>query len=134
MKRMITIMAFGILAGTTMAARARDNPLSSYLWKNRVLVVAAPSRQDAALATQRRIFEQNASGMAERQIVLIEAAGDDPRARDIRRQLSIGDNAFKVVLVGKDGNAAVASAKPLTAEELFGRVDAMPMRRDEMRK
>ena len=134
MKRVTTALALGLSLGASLPAEARDAPLAGYRWKNRVLVVVAPSRQDDKLVAQRRIFEQNAKGMAERQIVLIEAAGDDPRARDIRRQLSIGDNSFKVVLVGKDGNAAVASAKPLTAEELFGRVDAMPMRRDEMRR
>ncbi len=117
-----------------MSAEARSTSLSSFQWKNRVLVVMAPGRQDESLAAQRRIFQQNASGMAERQIVLIEAADDDDRSRELRRQFSGGDRAFKVVLVGKDGNAAVSSDRPLAANELFGKVDAMPMRRDEMRR
>ncbi|MET0876617.1 MAG: DUF4174 domain-containing protein [Tardiphaga sp.] len=124
----------GLLMGATMSAEARSASLSSYQWKNRVLVVVAPTRQDDGLIAQRRIFEQNAGGMAERQIVLVEATGDDERARDIRRQLGVGDRAFKVILVGKDGNAAASSDRPFAAPDLFGRVDAMPMRRDEMRR
>lgn len=134
MTRSILALALGIFIGTAMSAQASDAPLSRYLWKNRLLVAVAPNRQDDHLIAQRRIFEQNAKGMAERQIVLIEAAGDDERARAIRNHFSTGDKTFRVLLVGKDGNAAASSAKPFTADELFGKVDAMPMRRDEMRK
>ena len=117
-----------------MTAEAKSASLASYQWKSRVLVVTAPTRQDDGLTAQRRIFEQNAAGMAERQIVLIEAVGDDERARAIRGQLGVGDKAFKVILVGKDGNAAVSSDRPLAAQDLFNRVDAMPMRRDEIKR
>jgi hypothetical protein len=41
---------------------------------------------------------------------------------------------FEVFLVGKDGHTAVSSDKPRCAEDLFARVDAMPMRQDEMRR
>ena len=134
MKRVTTALALGLSLGASLPAEARDAPLAGYRWKNRVLVVVAPSRQDDNLVAQRRIFEQNAKGMAERQIVLIEAAGDDDRARAIRSQLGADDRAFRVLLVGKDGNTAVSSTKPFSATELFGKVDAMPMRRDEMRR
>jgi len=128
------LVTLGILIGSTMIAQAKDAALSSFRWKNRVLVVVARNQQDADLRAQRRIFEQHASGMAERQIVLIEAAGDDERSRDLRRQFGTGEEGFQVVLVGKDGNAAVSARKPLRASELFDQVDAMPMRRDEMRR
>lgn len=134
MTRNMLALALGFLIGTAMSARASDAPLSRFQWKNRLLVVVAPGRQDDNLVAQRRIFEQSAKGMAERQIVLIEAAGDDERSRAIRSQLSAGDRTFRVLLVGKDGNTAASSARPFTADELFGKVDAMPMRRDEIRK
>jgi hypothetical protein len=35
---------------------------------------------------------------------------------------------------GKDGQTAISSDKPLSADYMFARVDAMPMRRDEMRR
>lgn len=134
MKRATLALMLGLSLGAAMPAEAKDTPLSGYRWKNRVLVVVAPSRQDDNLLAQRRIYEQNAKGMAERQIVLIEAAGEDDRSRGIRSQLGADDRAFRVVLVGKDGNTAVSSTKPFSAVELFGKVDAMPMRRDEMRR
>jgi len=39
-----------------------------------------------------------------------------------------------VFLVGKDGHTALSSKKPLSADYLFGKVDAMPMRRAEIRR
>jgi hypothetical protein len=37
-------------------------------------------------------------------------------------------------LVGKDDHTAVSSDKPLSADDLFARLDAMPVRQDEMRR
>lgn len=41
---------------------------------------------------------------------------------------------FKVYLIGKDGHTAFASETLVSAEDLFKRGDAMPIRRDEMRR
>jgi Domain of unknown function (DUF4174) len=37
------------------------------------------------------------------------------------------------MLIGKDGHTALERSKPVGNQELFGRIDAMPMRRQEMR-
>jgi hypothetical protein len=123
-----------LLMGAIMPAEAKSAQLADYRWKSRLLVVVAPSADDSELIAQRRLFQQASKGMAERDVVLLEAAGDSERARQIRRQLSAGSDQFRATLVGKDGNAAFSSAKPVTAAELFSRIDAMPMRRDEMRR
>jgi hypothetical protein len=69
-----------------------------------------------------------------RSIVLTEALDDSERSRQIRSRLSADGRRFQVFLVGKDGHTAISSDKPLSADYLFARVDAMPMRRDEMRR
>ena len=124
----------GLLMGATMSAEAKSASLSDYRWKSRVLVIVAPTAEDSELIAQRRLFKEASKGMAERDVVLLEAAGDSERARQIRSQLSAGSGQFRAILVGKDGNTAFSSGKPVTAAELFGRIDAMPMRRDEMRR
>ena len=40
---------------------------------------------------------------------------------------------FRVVLVGKDGGVKRVETQPLAPASLFGTVDKMPMRRQEMR-
>ncbi len=72
--------------------------------------------------------------MAERDIVFAEEEDDSERSRQFRSRVSADGKHFQVFLVGKDGHTALSSEKPLTANYLFGKVDAMPMRRDEMRR
>jgi hypothetical protein len=131
---MAAVLVLTLATATAVTAEAASSYLASLQWKNRVLVVLAPSAQDDNLAAQRRIYQQNTAGMSERQITLVEAIGDDQRSRDIRKQFSLAGDKFRVLLLGKDGNTALSSAAPLTADKLFGAIDAMPMRRDEMRR
>lgn len=127
-------LAMPILLGViTMTDGSNASPLDEFYWKNRVLVVVAPAG-NAAAETQRRIYESSAKGTSERSIVLTEAADDSERSRQIRSRLSADGRRFEVFLVGTDGHTAVSSDKPLSADDLFARVDAMPMRQDEMRR
>lgn len=121
-------------AAMASAVPAKADPLAGLRWKSRVLVVVAPSPQDDELRAQRRYLEAASSGMFERNIVLMEAVGDGQQARELRKRLATDGTEFRVFLVGKDGNTAFASNDPLAAKDIFGRIDAMPMRRDEMQK
>jgi Domain of unknown function (DUF4174) len=122
-----------LMAVITMTNGSQGSPLDEFQWNSRLLVVVAPAG-DAAADAQRRIYESSAKGMSERSIVLIESLGDSERSRQIRSRLSADGRRFQVFLVGKDGHAALSSHKPLSADYLFARVDAMPMRQDEMRR
>jgi hypothetical protein len=127
-------IAMLVLSGViTMTNRSEASPLDEFQWKSRVLVVVAPAG-DAAAAAQRRIYESFAKGMSERQIVLSEALDGSQRSRQIRSRLSADGRRFRVFLVGMDGHTALTSNKPLSADYLFAKVDAMPMRQDEMRR
>jgi hypothetical protein len=126
-------LAMAVLLGAVMVTVSEASPLDEFHWKSRVLVVVA-SAGDSAAEAQRRIFASSAKGMSERQIVLAEALDDSERSRQIRSRVSADGRQFQVFLVGKDGHTAASSDKPLSAEDLFERVDAMPMRQDEMRR
>lgn len=124
----------GLLAGVMlMTGQSHASPLDDLRWKSRVLVVVAPAG-DSAAEQQRAIYQAATAGMSERAIVLEEAVGESDRARQIRSRLSADGKRFQVFLIGKDGHTALSSNKPLSADDLFARVDAMPMRRDEMRR
>jgi hypothetical protein len=114
-----------------MTTGSEASPLDEFHWNSRVLVVVAPA-WDSDAEAQRRIFVSSGNGMSERQIVLAEACDDSERSRQARSRFSADGRHFQVFLVGKDGNTAVSSNKPLSADDLFAGVDAMPMRQDEM--
>jgi hypothetical protein len=128
MRRAVAFLGAIIAMHSTDAA-----PLDEYLWKNRLLIVSAAG-ENGAVEEQRRIYRSAASGMSERQILLVEALGDSERSKQLRARLSADGKRFQVFLVGKDGHTALSSDKPFSAKYLFGKVDAMPMRRDEMRR
>ncbi len=129
---LIATMSAIVALATTVPAKA--DPLAGLRWKSRVLVLVAPSSQDNELRVQRRYIEAASGGMFERNIVLMEAVGDGAQARALRQRLAADGREFRVFLVGKDGNTAFSSNDPVAAKEIFGRIDAMPMRRNEMQK
>lgn len=53
-------------------------------------------------------------------------------AAQIRLQFAVEPEEFAVILVGKDGTQKHRYAHPITAEELLGAIDTMPMRQQEM--
>jgi hypothetical protein len=123
-------LIFGVFV-VTHASQASS--IEDFNSNNRVLVISAPAGDDTA-EEQRRIYRMAAAGMSERHIVLAEAVDASARSMQIRARVSADGKRFQVFLVGKDGHTALSSNKLLSAEYLFAKVDAMPMRRDEMRR
>jgi hypothetical protein len=141
------IRATGILCAAMLALAvqgAAAHAMSGYLWKNRPVVVFAASEGDAKLAEQRRMFAVGRAGLAERNVVVIWVVGDGVAAdlgpgpgmsaAQLRSRFGAAPAGFRVVLVGKDGGTKLAQSSPLTPGALFGTIDAMPMRREEMRR
>jgi hypothetical protein len=119
--------------------------MQRFQWQNRPLVVIAPAADDPALARQLAIAEAHAEGWRDRDMVTIVVAGDRPVTVDgaaaadlangaLRRRFGVTGQDFAAVLVGKDGTAKLRGDAPITAERLFETIDAMPMRRREMRE
>ena len=140
------VLLIALLLAMTTSANA--NPLAAYRWQNRPLIVFAPASDDARLAEQMRALNDARAGLKDRdQVVLVvtsegiePALGPDPdgasaeAATALRERFGIGPNDFAVILVGKDGTEKLRETEPLSTESLFGTIDAMPMRRREMRE
>lgn len=118
--------------------------MTAYKWKNRPLVVFAPSESDPGLTRQRGIVSALRPAFQDRAIVIVYVVGDRVSAEmgrapavsaaDLRARYGVERSAFRVLLVGKDGGVKLTSGSPMAAATLFSTIDAMPMRRNEMRK
>jgi hypothetical protein len=131
---MIKFPAVSLFLAVAIVTPASADAVSAAQWRNRVLVVIAPTQGDQRLASQRQMFNQASRGMVERHVILVEALGDDPSARSVRRRLGLASTDFRAFLVGKDGHTAMSSTEPLTSDRLFRAIDAMPMRQEEIRR
>jgi len=115
------------------AALAASPTLAQMRWERRVLILAAPSPQDPALAEQRRILGNWTEKRDERDLTIVEVIGDRVRgagdtAPSLRRKFRL-PATFTAILIGKDGGEKLRSAKPFPTAVLEQTIDAMPMRK-----
>ena len=125
-----------------MAHAVTAGQLDALRWSKRVFVVFA---DDAGLI-ERQLSALPKRELAERDMVLLVVpsrgevsvgAGkleDIPSSISLRQRFRVAsDSPFVAVLVGKDGGVKARKTQPVSAEALFGLIDSMPMRRQEMR-
>lgn len=104
-------------------------------WNHRVLLVfgldeSVPT-QDWEKAWRQREAQ---NGLAERRVRVLTPA---PRVEAaLRRQAGVNADGWAVVLIGLDGGvkAKWTERGQPSAQEVFARIDAMPMRQQEMRR
>lgn len=85
--------------------------------------------QDKQLA----ILQQNEAGLKERDI-LIHTYNVNEQNKEARKWKIDSSASFVFLLVGKDGGEKLRSDSVVSAEKLFSVIDAMPMRKQEMKR
>lgn len=118
--------------------------LEEYLWKNRLVLIFAPSKEDNFYLKQKSEFEGKSDELEDRDILVIELfkAGRSMMAEIpittkqqsfLRKKFEIVDD-FVFILIGKDGTIKLRAKQPVLSDDLFGLIDSMPMRKEEMRR
>ena len=140
--RMLVSLAAALATLLVFATAVQS--MSNYRWKKRPLVVFAENDGSPLLAEQRQIVSRYRSDLNKRDVVVVWVVGNtvstelgpppNSNATSLRARFDVADGEFRAVLAGKDGGERLSSAKPLAADKLFATIDAMPMRRDEMRR
>ncbi|WP_166395049.1 DUF4174 domain-containing protein [Rubrobacter marinus] len=119
--------------------------LDAHRGEHRLFLTFAASRRDGDLARQDLLLEGSGDGFAERDLRRGDLFGDGTGNFDgapvppaevaaVRERFGVEPGAFTALLVGKDGTVKHRSDEPVGLEELYALVDAMPMRRREMRE
>lgn len=139
------VLLAGMLGGVQSQACAQNKfMVESYVWKNRIVLLFAPNADNDLLQQQYVQLQADARGLSERDIVLFRVLSDQVKGQDtmwdtessatLRDQYRVGNEAFCVILIGKDGSEKLRKNELLPQEELYSVIDAMPMRRREMRE
>lgn len=146
MIRRIMALSLAVLTvGALTLPSTSEAGMQRFQWQNRPLLVFAPGAEDPALQHQLAIARDHAAGWRERDMVTIVVAGDRPvtvdgtKAKDLandtlRERFGVTGDSFAAILVGKDGTEKLRRDAPISAPKLFETIDAMPMRRREMRE
>jgi Domain of unknown function (DUF4174) len=106
-------------------------------WQQRVVLLCAPTPENADLRRQLQLLEPvgaelEARDMLVRAVVFSQLPAADQRYA--RERLHVSGKGFVLLLIGKDGGVKRRETAPLPPAQLFSTIDAMPMRRQEMRR
>jgi hypothetical protein len=154
---MRTLVVALLLSAAALPAMAQSAPdsvdfrLEAHQWEHRLLFVFAPPAAGDRLGAQENRFEGHDAGFRDRDLRLLvlrgpdagtvrAAPGAEPQsltaaaAERLYERFDVPGDAFRVLLVGKDGTEKRRDAEPVTARSIFDTIDAMPMRQREMRE
>lgn len=136
----LAVVMTGSVLGSTTAMAAE---LGDYLWKQRPLLVFAPTDSDPRLTETRSRIEASRCGFVDRDMVLGvvvakgtstldgHVIGTDESAR-LAKEYGVGADAFTVLLIGKDGGEKLRVNDVPDLQSIYDLIDGMPMRSSEM--
>lgn len=93
-------------------------------------------KEDGKVILEKQLaeFEKNEAGVRERDIKVITFK-QLPVNTDQFKKWNIKDSdSFTLILIGRDGGEKYRSGTFVSHQDLFGKIDAMPMRRSEVGK
>jgi hypothetical protein len=125
------------------AGQAEGYDLSEHEWRHRLLFLVAPHAEDADLQKQQRDIALRSDAVLDRELIVFQLIADQglrgetpltPEAVGaLRRQLDVAAEERQVILIGKDGGIKRRAGLDADLRDVFRQIDAMPMRRQEMR-
>jgi hypothetical protein len=146
MKIAVWIIALLLVSGNVRGAMAsEEDVLDRYLWKNRIILVYAPSAEDSSYQRFVSEIRDDSAGVWERHLVVFHLFSDKSghegenelsaeQVGTLLDRYKLNADTAVAVLIGKDGGEKARQAGTLNLTALFQKIDAMPMRRREMRE
>lgn len=135
----LIVTLFWVLLGPLMAAE-EANSVVDFRWAHRVLLLRTEAAAGGAIIelknAQAAIDERDLLWFALQEDTLVTSNSPEPVNAALTASIKkhFGPNPDdRVILIGKDGSEKQRAAA-LDLEELFTLIDAMPMRRAEMRR
>ena len=139
---LITILPalMGLLWGTPLMAA----DLTPYQWKNRLLLVFAPSPSDQRFAEFERSLMARSVDIQDRDLRVFRIFDTGPSyldgqelppedAESLRRRFRQRAVGIRLILIGKDGGVKLTGEERIALQAVFDLIDQMPMRRQEIK-
>ncbi|WP_047548050.1 DUF4174 domain-containing protein [Psychroserpens sp. Hel_I_66] len=118
--------------------------LQKHQWKNRLLLVLTDDINNQEFKTQIETLEKDINGLKERKLIIYQVIPQQHKtgfdnddhwitSSNLYQDFKTKDKPFEIILIGLDGGDKLRQHTVLTTEKLFSIIDAMPMRRAEIR-
>ena len=138
-------LLWGAVGGIAGGQEKEMLELQSFQWKNRILLVFAPSAEDPVCRSLAAELNAQSAGGRERDLLIGEffeagasrfaGASLTPRSAEaLRKGFAVGKGTQTVILIGKDGEVKLRREGLVQAAQIFALIDSMPMRQQEMRE
>lgn len=137
------IPTLALLTTILFNCKVNAQAISSHKWKDRVLIILTDEKSVDRLHRQVNILQTDQEGLKDRKLVIYSVKGYACRKGINSDKWVDGSNSFeafkdseknfKVILIGLDGGIKIDQSDVLSLDELFSTIDAMPMRRSELR-
>lgn len=126
-----------------ISCAANAQCLEDLQWKNRVLIINAIDTSDQLYQKQINLFQDESEALSERKLNVFQytyphlrkldfSQDEHSKYRNAKDCRFIIKEDFHVILIGLDGGVKFRSKNLLAPDELYAKIDAMPMRRSEM--
>ncbi|MCU0390736.1 MAG: DUF4174 domain-containing protein [Thermoflexibacter sp.] len=133
-----------LLSTPIIAFSQEEDYLQEYLWKNRILLIFTKSEQDIDYQEQMKLMNLSQKGLSERNLIVFSIFDKQGKTstnkevstylcKKLRQKFEVDKDIFTVILIGKDGGEKYRSKAVITDKQLFAIIDAMPMRKAEMK-
>lgn len=135
-----------LFSACVMKQNAQSLFTESLQWKNRVVLVFAPSTNSQDYIAQFNQYKNHKAAWEERDLVFytilphqimnsnLQIVHNNQSAK-LRERYNIESGQVTFVLLGKDGGVKLKEVnKLIDNQQLFALIDGMPMRRREMRE
>lgn len=119
--------------------------LSTHQWQKRILLIITDDTNTLEFQNQIQELQNEIQGLNERQLLVYQitptsySLGISKEQHWISTSMLYNDfktnnTSFEILLIGLDGNIKLRQHSVLTPKELFNIIDAMPMRRSEIKR
>lgn len=120
-----------------------DKLIEDYRWQNRLLLVFSPSINNVQFDAIYNDIQQNQPAADDRDLKIFYLIKKGQSSVDgnninketagaIREKYVVADDEVTIILIGKDGGEKMRQRNDFSLNEIFNRIDQMPMRKAEM--
>jgi len=128
-----------------MSIHSQSQNLSSHQWEHRLILILTDDTSSTVYQNQIEELYSDKKGLNDRKLVIYTVLPKkfkrDNRenqgwiqSTELYAEYKQSDKPFEILVIGLDGGVKLRQSKFLSNEDLFGRIDQMPMRRDELEK